>query len=264
MCLLLLWSIEAVESVYVRILGNLYMNYIFDNAAARNEATASETLLRGIKKTTYSEQVVDYIKQSLLNGELMPGDQIKEVEFSQKLGISRAPIREAMQQLVREGLVQSQPQKGKYISALTSKEIMDSYFTGGVLEGAAVAQVLSLYTSEDFRVMEDLVGEMRRMVTPGADPEQFVPLDNAFHAILFSRVDNELVIELCRRACQGISKFLLYKFWVKVYTPQEFYDRHHAIFKAMKGGDALEVESVIRGHYTDSGKRMAQYGVDRG
>ena len=66
--------------------------------------------MSGIKKLTYSEQVADYIKQSILKGELSPGDQVKEVELSEKLGISRAPIREAMQILAREGLIKSEPQ----------------------------------------------------------------------------------------------------------------------------------------------------------
>ncbi len=219
--------------------------------------------MKGIKKMTYSEQVADYIRQQLLEGELSPGDQVKEVELSKRLGISRAPIREAMQQLSREGLIQSEPQKGKYISALTSKDIMDSYFTGGVLEAAAVAKALSSYTQEDFSAMETLVEDMRSLAESGAKPEQFVVLDNSFHAILFSRIDNALIIELCRRSCQGISKFLLYKFWVNVYSSSEFYERHLAILDALKSGDPQTVEMVIREHYSDSGKRMAEFGVDR-
>merc|ERR1711879_1105419 len=86
--------------------------------------------MSGIKKLTYSEQVAEYIKQSILEGELSPGDQVKEVLLSKKLGISRAPIREALQILAREGLIHSEPQKGKYIKSLTSKQIEDSYFIG--------------------------------------------------------------------------------------------------------------------------------------
>ncbi|ACS79448.1 GntR family transcriptional regulator [Maridesulfovibrio salexigens] len=216
----------------------------------------------GIKKLTYSEQVAEYIKQSILEGELSPGDQVKEVLLAEKLGISRAPIREALQILAREGLIKSEPQKGKHVSALTAKQIMDSYFTGGVLEAAAVTQALPLYTDEDISNLEQIVEQMREVAESGKDHESLTKLDTTFHNILFSRIDNELLIELCRRSCQGISKFLLYKRWINLYTPQQVYERHLVILEALKSGRPSRLEKTIRKHYTDSGKRMSKYGVD--
>lgn len=218
--------------------------------------------MSGIKKLTYSEQVAEYVKQSILNGELSPGDQIKEVLLTEQLGISRAPIREALQLLMREGLIQSEPQKAKYVTALTAKQIEDSYFTGGVLEAAAVTQALPLYTEEDITHLEQVVEGMRKVAESGESPDSLTQLDNTFHNILFSRVDNELLIDLCRRSCQGISKFLLYKYWITLYTPQQVYERHLEILEALKSGKPSALEKTIRKHYTDSGKRMSQYGVD--
>ncbi len=216
----------------------------------------------GIQKRTYSEQVADYIKQSILEGELSPGDQVKEVMLSEKLGISRAPIREAMQILARDGLIQSEPQKGKHISALTAKQIEDSYFTGGVLEAAAVTVALPQYTNEDFSKLEKIVEDMRQVAESGKNQEDLAELDNTFHNVLFSRIDNELLIDLCRRSCQGISKFLLYRYWINLFTPQQVYERHFEILKAMKSKRPTKVEKVVRKHYTESGKRMSKYGVD--
>lgn len=218
--------------------------------------------MNGIKKLTYSEQVAEYIKQSILDGELSPGDQVKEVLLAEKLGISRAPIREALQTLAREGLIRSEPQKGKHVSALTAKQIMDSYFTGGVLEAAAVTQALLQYTESDLADLEKVVDQMREVAESGERPDSLAQLDNAFHDILFSRIDNDLLIELCRRSCQGISKFLLYKYWINLFSPQQVYERHLEILEALKAGKPAKLEKTIRKHYTDSGKRMAKYGVD--
>lgn len=218
--------------------------------------------MTGIKKLTYSEQVADYIKQSLLKGELSPGDPVKEVELAEKLGISRAPIREAMQILAREGLIKSEPQKGKHISALTAKQIKDSYFTGGVLEAAAVTQALALYTDEDISKLERIVERMGQVAQSGENQDSLAELDNTFHNVLFSRIDNELLIELCRRSCQGISKFLLYKHWINLYPPQQVFERHREILVALKTRKPSKVEKTVRKHYTDSGQRMSKYGVD--
>ena len=71
------------------------------------------------KRQTYSGQVVEFIKRCILDGELAPGEQVKEVTLSERLGISRAPIREALQILTQDGLITSEPQKGKYIRKMT-------------------------------------------------------------------------------------------------------------------------------------------------
>jgi DNA-binding GntR family transcriptional regulator len=214
------------------------------------------------KKQTYSDQVADYVKNLILSGNLAPGAPINEVAIASELSISRAPVREAMQILVREGLIESLPQKGKNVMALTAKQIENSYFTGGVLEAAAVAQALNQYTDQDIAKLERIVAKMKVVANKNGLVSDLAPLDNAFHDLLFSRIDNELVIELCRRSCQGISKFLLYKHWVKLYPPKKVYERHKEIVDALKTKDPQIVECVIREHYMSSGKRMSAFGVD--
>lgn len=219
--------------------------------------------MTGIIKQTYSEQVVEYIKACILKGELLPGDQVKEVELSERLSISRAPIREALQLLAREGLIQTEPQKGKCITELSAQQIKDSYFTGGVLEAAAVSQALHLYDENDVSKLEELVEGMRKVAEGGENIDSLAEIDSEFHNVLFSRISNELLIELCRRSCQGISKFLLYRHWISLFSPQEVYQRHVAIVEAVKSGKASKVEKAIRKHYMDSGDRMAKYGVEK-
>ena len=218
--------------------------------------------MNNFKKQTYSDQVAEHIRNEILNGNLPPGAAISEVAIAEELSISRAPVREAMQILIREGLIVSHPQKRKHVKALTAKQIRNSYFTGGVLEAAAVARVLEQYTEEDFLELERIVAEMKAIADTNGPVSDQVPLDNEFHDILFSRIDNNLIVELCRRACQGISKFLLYTHWVKLYTAKQVYKRHRKIIDALRTKDPATIEQVIRDHYTTSGERMSAYGAD--
>ncbi|WP_461210661.1 GntR family transcriptional regulator [Desulfocurvus sp. DL9XJH121] len=214
------------------------------------------------KKQTYSDQVQEYIRQRILDGKLNPGDKVTEVAIATELTISRAPVREALQTLVKEGLIQSSPQRGKYIAALTAKEIENSYFTGAVLEAAAVAHVLDSYTEEDFLRMEEILRRMYDVADKGEGMKEMAPLDNEFHGVLFSRVDNDLLVELCKRSCQGISKFLFYRDWLKLYSPQRFCERHRILLDALLTRDPVLVEKELREHYAESGRRMACHGVD--
>jgi DNA-binding GntR family transcriptional regulator len=216
----------------------------------------------GLNKQTYCEQVVDFIRAKILAGELSPLSPVKEAAIADELSISRAPVREAMQILVREGLIEGHPQKRKYVRALTAKQIRNSYFTGGVLEAAAVAAVVECYSDEDIAALESIVARMLAVARQSGSVAEQAPLDDAFHDLLFTRVDNELVVELCKRSCQGISKFLLFKHWVKLFPAQMVYERHLEIVTAIKSRDQALVESVIRAHYISSGEKMAAFGVD--
>ena len=216
--------------------------------------------MTGIK--TYSEQISEYIKQAILNGELNPGDKVNEVHLASRLSISRAPVREALQTLVQDGLIVSIPQRGKFIAALTAKEIRDSYFIGGVLEGAVVASTIDEFTEKDFLRLQDILERMKHLARNGDSRDRFAPLDNEFHDILFSKTDNSLIVELSRRSCRGVSKFLLFKYWRDIFTTAEIYERHKVILDVLRTKDPVAIEQCLREHYIDAGRRMMRYGVD--
>lgn len=210
------------------------------------------------KKQTYTDLVVNYIKESILDGTYKPGTKVKELVIAKKLSISRAPIREALQILIKEGLVVWIPQKGKFITELTPKQIQDSYFTGGILEAAAVCSAIQKYTAGDIKKLEEISGKMKEISEKVEPIEKIAPLDDKFHKILFSRIDNDLLLEFCHRSCQGISKFLLFRYWIQLYSAEEIYWRHKVIVDALKKGDVYELEGCIRNHYRDAGKRMSE------
>lgn len=210
-----------------------------------------------IEKHTYTDPIVTYIKQCILNGTYKPGMKVKELVLAKKLSISRAPIREALQILIKEGLIVWLPQKGKFITKLSPKQIRDSYFVGGILEAAAVSTALHRYSVKDIQRLAKIAERMRKVAENEEPIETIAALDNKFHEVLFSRIDNEFVIEFCRRSCQGLSKFLLFGYWIKLYTAHEVYIRHKVIVDALKKGDAAELEAQIRQHYFDAGERMS-------
>jgi DNA-binding GntR family transcriptional regulator len=218
--------------------------------------------MENFKKETYSDKVANYIKNRILNGSLSPGDPIKEAAIASQLSISRAPVREAMLILLREGLIELHPQRGKKVTSLTAKQIKNSYFTGGVLEAAAVAQAIEYYTDKDIAELETIISKMKQIADKCGSVSDQAPLDKAFHDLLFSRIDNELIVELCRRTCQGISKFLLYRQWVKLFPATKVYERHKEIVEALKTKDPQVIEDVIKNHYLESGERMSAFGID--
>lgn len=211
---------------------------------------------------TYSDQIIEHIKESILRGELGPGEKVNEVHLASRLSISRAPIREALQMLVKEGLIVSIPHRGKFITSLTAKEIQDSYFTGGVLEGAAVASTVDQFTDDDFDKLQAVINQMEQLAENGENREKLAPLDNAFHDILLAKTNNKLLVELSHRSCRGISKFLFFKYWRKQFTTKENFKRHQIILDVLQTKNPVVVEKCIREHYIEAGERMKKFGCD--
>ena len=211
-------------------------------------------------KQTYCNQVASYIRTLIREGKLEIGAQIKEASLAEQLGISRAPIREALQTLVQEGLITSEPQKGKYVRQMSSKEIYDSYAVAGILEGAGVASSLSLWTEQDMEKFKDVARQMKEKTSYATLPGELAEIDDLFHTTLLSACNNTRLVEMARTSCATISKYLYYQHWITMFTPKEFSDRHLTIAEAVYSLDGEHVESVLREHYKETGLRMAQFG----
>lgn len=211
-------------------------------------------------KQTYSNQVASYIRTLIRKGTLEIGAQIKEAFLAERLGISRAPIREALQALAQEGLITSEPQKGKYVRQMSGKEIYDSYIVAGILEGAGVAGSLPLWTDEN---METFRGVARELENAAAITrlDELAEMDERFHTTLLMACDNTRLVEMARTSCATISKYLYYQHWITMFTPGEYAARHLAIAEAVSSRDGAHVESLLRDHYRETGQRMAQFGV---
>ncbi|MDR2056616.1 MAG: GntR family transcriptional regulator [Desulfovibrio sp.] len=207
---------------------------------------------------TYSAQISDYIKKALLKGELRPGDKVNEVRLAAALSISRAPVREALQLLVNNGLVVSVPQKGKFIKKLSAKEIQDGYLIGGILEGAAVAMSVESLDDDDFARLNSLLRSMGELRKTSADyGEQLADLDIAFHDALLAKTPNRLMVEQARAVCQRRSKFLLFNHWPEAFTLDEVVERHRRVLAAVNSRSRHVIENTLREHYIELGERMA-------
>lgn len=205
---------------------------------------------------TYSAQAIAYIKQCLLDGTLSPGDPIRETAIADHLGISRGPVREALQTLQQQGLVMGLPQKAKFIRHLTVQEIEDSYCLGGTLEGACIVQSLPRWDEAALAELAEILAEMERQSRTAQGLAALSRIDEAFHDALLSRCRNRLMSGIARSSCAHLSKFLYYKCWDTLFSPREFYQRHAVICAAVQGREPQCIERTLLEHYAESGRRL--------
>lgn len=208
-----------------------------------------------IVKKTYKDQVIDHVYQLMLNNELSPGDQLKESLLATQMGISRAPIREAMKELIMSGLVDYRPQVGNFIPVLSPKEIVDSYTTRGVLEGYAIMETCEQFTADDIEILDDMTDRMQRHAEKN-NHKKVVEIGGEFHDLLIGKNDNVQLLEYTHRLSLKLH-ILFFKYWGKLYDAEEIGRRHREIVESIRLRDCSRIEKVVREHYAETGLKIA-------
>jgi DNA-binding GntR family transcriptional regulator len=208
-----------------------------------------------IKKTTYKDQVVEQIYQLVLDGQYQPGEQLKESVLAREMGISRAPVREALNELIAGGILAYRPQVGCFIAQLSPAEIVDAYTARGVLEGFAIMSVRQSFTAADFNSLAALVERMEEAAHRGRR-KQVVAVGGDFHDLLVAKSTNSEVTACSRRLSRKLH-VLFYRHWPTLYSPAEIGERHRRILQSLVIGDPIAIEQTVRAHYIETGSKIA-------
>ena len=207
-----------------------------------------------IVKKTYKDQVIEHIYQMLLADQLKPGDRLKESLLALEMGISRAPIREALKELMTLGLIDYKPQIGNFLPVMTPKQIIDSYTTRGVLEGYAVMSASEHFSRQDLERLDRFVDDMGQAARDG-EHKLVVDVGGEFHDFLVARSDNQQLLEYSNRLSLKLH-VLFYKHWGMLYRPDEIEQRHRAIVTSIRAHDKARIEQVVRDHYVETGSKI--------
>lgn len=198
------------------------------------------------------EQVADIIRKMIVNGELKADQQISEREISQMLMVSTTPVKEAFRVLESEGLLYSIPRKGSYISKLSRKNILQTVFMRGALEGVAAFFVARNATYNEIMIMEEALNCAGELVDKAQlTSEIAVRLtenNNLFHSTLRSASKNTYLVGLIdnmRSIDQSIRSAAVTSTIDERIRAQK---EHLAILKAVKEQNSEKAEQLINAH----------------
>jgi DNA-binding GntR family transcriptional regulator len=141
-----------------------------------------------------SEMALRELRNAIIDGRLKLGDQLSESRLSAMLGISKTPVREALQELRREGLVKIDPQRGTSIFCLEDAEIDHIADFRALLETAAARRILAGDRGDACRRMRDVVERMHQALARN-DVETYRRLDADLHFVLIEHCDNACIAE---------------------------------------------------------------------
>lgn len=143
-----------------------------------------------IPRTTLASMVGERIRSDIIDGVLRPGTQLNEVELAASFGVSRGPVREALQRLIQEGLLRSEPHRGVFVPMLDAADIDDIYLAREALETAALRRVTGTSRAvASYEALDQIVRAMES-AEKSDDWRTVVSRDLDFHTALVSAADS--------------------------------------------------------------------------
>lgn len=198
-----------------------------------------------MEKQNMSEDLVSFIKQQILEGQLNPGSRIIETKLAKELGISQTPVREAIRQLSGEGIIVIVPNKGPMVRTLDMKDVFEIYTLRSVLEGLAIRLATHRASDEAIQRIKDLYDEMKEKLT---DDSVTSLLDDSLQihkSIIYLSEHTRLI-----RSYESISFqiALVNRTLGKESTKQKEVDQHSELLDALSKRDPNYAEIVMKNH----------------
>jgi len=199
-----------------------------------------------LKRENLRDAVLRLIEESLLAGELRPGDRIVEAELARRAGISRGPVREAIRQLVGEGILVSYPSRGTFVTQWTPRAVEEAYTLRAVLERFTIQEAAKRITPEEIAQLQATVDGMNRSARLN-DTSTLIRLDVQFHEQLYRLSGHSLLQEMLSQLRRRLYCLLAMDRGFAVHRDEIAVD-HQLIVDALKAGDATAAGEIVENH----------------
>lgn len=210
-----------------------------------------------VQRRTLHDHAYGALQKAILDGHLVPGERLVEVDLSASLGISRGPLREAIRQLESEGLVVRHSHQGTHVVKPTARDIIELYGVRAALESFAAAQGLDTLRTSGIHLMRDELSGLAD-AAGARNWARVAVLDIAWHKHIVDASCNKHLERLWRTA-NGPLHVLYTSLAARVYEPQQVRERHLEVIEILAIATPEQIERCLRDHYLDTARRFAQH-----
>jgi DNA-binding GntR family transcriptional regulator len=203
------------------------------------------------------EDIATHLSDAIFEGKLRPGQPIVETELQRLLGVSRAPLREALIKLEGQGLVKMVPRRGAFVRAITPRWISEIFTVRAWLEGLAARLTAQQADPSCCGRLEEILADMGRLAQQKRFKEYFYRHWD-FHGVFIEGSGNA---ELCERiaAMRRESLWLSYSVTYFEHNHPASQKTHRRIVDLFRKGDPEAVERAVRDHILDAIDQYVQF-----
>lgn len=204
-----------------------------------------------------AERTHEALRTAILANWLPPGTSLSVPELARQLGVSRSPVREAVQRLIYEGLATHAPNRGAEVSRVDIEDLRDLYVVRELLEGLAARLATERLDADSLTMLREILEEHERVLASDADISAHIELDTRFHRAVRELADNKHLSAVLEPIV-GRSHSALHSLWRSSDAPRLALDEHRQIVEAMVTGDPALAETAARQHISRLRIRLRQ------
>jgi len=195
--------------------------------------------------TVATQRVAEHLRREILGGRIGPGERVRQEDIAQQLGASRLPVREALQMLAAEGLVEHEPNKGARVPWLSMHEVDVMYRMRERLEPLALAESLPALGPGDYLRLEEIQDE----IEAGVDVEGFLALDREFHLRTYSACGIDQLTTTVTRLWNSTQYYR--RIFMQIIGPARRWvvnAEHRLLLDAIERRDEVDAGRFLAGH----------------
>ncbi|GHF47080.1 DNA-binding GntR family transcriptional regulator [Amycolatopsis bartoniae] len=215
------------------------------------------TEMEPVNRESTASIIARQLREAIMTGSLPPGAQLGETELAAQFQVSRGPLREAMQRLVSEGLLRSEPHRGLFVIDLEPEDIQDIYAARMAIERQAVLRVVRRPDREV--VAEALTETVHDMAdaTAARDWSGVSEADNRFHEVLVAASGSKRLQRMSQTLLTE-TRMCLSALRLTYAEDEERVTEHMQITEAIRRGEGQRAIALLETHMDDAVRRLTQ------
>ena len=201
-----------------------------------------------------SAKIRDSLEQRIVEGELGNGKRLDETELSNFYGVSRTPVREALQRLAESGLAEHLPRRGTFVRSPSLSQLVEMFEVMAELECMAIRLAARRATSNDIDALEK-DNETCRAAVAANDTKKYYEVNARLHGHIYQMSGNSFLANEARRLHDRLRPFRRLQLRVRG-RMEESMAEHDIILAALRDGDADRAMETMKKHITIVGVRF--------
>lgn len=207
-----------------------------------------------------SEFVLARLREGLASGELAPGQSLPEPQLAEALGVSRGPIREALAQLEREGLVTLRRHRSAQVAVLSRQDVEEVYSLRQALERLAITRAAARGGGDQLDTMKAIVKRLGRL-NSRSSPAEAAGLDLEFHDCIYAAAGHTRLERMWQELRPQVHRFLVTRNRITRDFSRIAVAEHTKLMEVIAAGDAAAAERAIEEHLYGAYERiLADFG----
>lgn len=203
-------------------------------------------MTKEFKDVSLEQMVYNALEEEILSGELKRGTPLTEIALSNRLGVSRTPVRGALHRLSEEGLVEITPNKGAVVVGINIGDLVDIYKIRMRLEGLASMSAAERISSSELSRLRNSV-ELSEFYISKNDVESLKELDTEFHKIIYAASGNRMLAKTLTELHNKIKSYRKISLTVSGRLA-ETVKEHKEILSAIEAGDGNLADELTLRH----------------